>query len=149
MPQQSDINLVHTITLVMGDWSHDGHSKTYNAYIKSNLDVKQIQKAYEIGSKAIKIDLVEDICADYEDQTLKFKDFKKFIDAGFLKKYDGFNEDELKSIKNKTDLEYIDTDLYLELYLFTVFCGSDKFKYEILENPDDTNIDIGGYGLFS
>lgn len=140
--------LEHTITLVLGDWSKDGHNISHNEYIKSNFSIEEIEKAYKIGAVRLNVDLTEDIAAGYDENSLPFEELKKFIDAGFLEKYDGFSKDDLKSIKNKTDIEYLDSDLFIELYLFTILCGNDKFKYKILNASENTSINIGGYGLF-
>lgn len=139
--------LGHIITLVIGDWSHDGHSKTDTISIKSNISIKEVENAYNFGKKVIKIDLVEDVCRGYEENFIEFKDFQKFIDAGFLETGFELNKNDLKSIKNKKTIEYVDSDLFVALYLFTVSCGNDKFKYEIIEN-NESQINIGGYGLY-
>ena len=139
-------NLVYTITLVLGDWSHDGHSISHNEYIKSNIPPEQVENAYEIGKKVIGVDLVENVAAEYEDGSLRFEDFKKFIDIGFLNFGFELNEDDLKNLEKEEDIEYMGTDLFVALYLFTVHIGNDKFKYEISEEVNSIN--IGGYGLF-
>jgi hypothetical protein len=140
-------DLIHTITLVLGDPYHDGHNISHNEYIKSNLTIKEIQGAYKKGVKKIGVDLSEDICAGSEENSLEFQYFKKFIDAGFLKFGFELNKDDLKSIKNEKDIEYLDSDMFVALYLFTVFIGNGEFKYELIEN-EESNIDIGAYGLF-
>ena len=139
--------LYHIITLVLGDWSHDGHCVSHNEYIKSNLSAKEINIAYTVGKKVIKIDLIEDVCRGYDENFISFEDLKKFIDAGFLETKFKFNKNDLKSIKNQETIEYIDSGLFVALYLFTVSCGNDKFKYEIVED-NENNINIGGYGIF-
>jgi hypothetical protein len=140
-------DLPYTITLVAGDWSHDGHSISHNEWIKSNLTSKEIQKAYKDGVEKIGVDLSEDICAEYGEESLEFQYFKKFIDAGFLKFGFELNKNDLKSIEKEEDIEYLDSDFFVALYLFTVFVGNGEFKYEMVEN-EENNIDIGAYGLF-
>lgn len=144
-------DLVYIINLTLGDWSHDGHNITVTEVIKSNLSIDEIASAYKKGSKKLKVNLTKDICAGYEENTISFVDFKKFIDAGFLKKIDentdfSFSEEEINSIKKEQDIEYVGTELFTELYLFTVYVGNELFQYSMAEN-ETNNINIGGYGL--
>ena len=135
--------LNNTITLVVGDSSHDGHKATINVIIKTNFIKSKIISAYKLGVKTLGIDLSEDVCSDYEDRTLKFSVFKKFLDAGFDTV--NLNDHDLESIKLEKDIEYFDSDFFAELYLFTVYIGSKDFEYKITEATNE--IDIGGYGL--
>lgn len=137
------VELNNTITLVVGDYSHDGHGITANVIVQSNFSQLEITTAYELGVKILGIDLCENVCSEYEDQTIKFSDFKKFLDAGYSTV--NLNKDDLKSIKLEKDIEYVDDDLFAELYLFTVYIGNKNFEYNI--TVETNNINIGGYGL--
>ena len=51
--------LKHTIRVVMGDPSGDGHGRTSSDLIESSLNRSEIQDAYRAGSKILGFDLVE------------------------------------------------------------------------------------------
>lgn len=129
---------MNTINLVLGDWSHDGHGKSETVTIETNLTVKQIANAYKKGSKKIGFDLTEEVASEYEDSSLPIDVVDSLNDAGFdVEKEVGMYNDELDSL---------DTDNFVKIYLFIVGVGAPSFKYKIVHNVD---INIGGYGLFS
>jgi hypothetical protein len=141
------------INLVLGDWSHDGHSQTEIITISSTLSKPEIEAAYKKGAKRVGVDVVKDVAADYEDGGLLVEDWKRFEKAG-MKLEDLF--------ANQVDLEYTQEELenadpigfpiyhdeFVRLYCFLVSKGNDGFQYQIEEDANP-NINIGGYGLFS
>lgn len=130
----------NNITLQLGDWSHDGHGLTATYSITSSLSIKEINKAYKKGVKKIGVDLGEDICRDYEENFISMQYLHSFIEAGYTSNY--FN------ISNSIDGGSVLTqEEYLQLYLFTVKIGNNKFEYTLV-NDKETIIQIGGYGLF-
>lgn len=129
------------VTLVVGDWSHDGHGKTTNVMIKSNLTAKQIDEAYDLGKAVVGIDLYNDICSDYQDIDIPADVYAKYIAAG----YPAEKNDETGEPYGVNDLDSRDT--YVSLYLYTVKLGNVAFEYT--EIPTYKNqVNIGGYGLF-
>lgn len=42
---------MHTIILVVGDWSYDGHNQIDKFVIESNLSSQEIESAYKKGVK--------------------------------------------------------------------------------------------------
>lgn len=135
----------HIISLVLGDWSGDGHSKTDIVNISSNLSKKEIEKAYSLGTKKIGFDLINDVCADYEDNNLSAEHWE------ILKKF-GYKEDNIPGdpVDEKDDHAgiLVWSDGFVDLYLFIVKLGNDTFQGKILEEKDNPTIRIGGYGLF-
>lgn len=140
--------LVNSINLIVGDWSHDGHSMTDTIAIKSNLTKEEIKNAYKQGVKTIGIDLSKDICTEYDVCSISKEQFDKFISLGFvpswMKKY---KPERLAKEFSKIDLDFIG-EFFVEMYLFTVKLGNSDFEYEI-EDECENEINIGGYGLFS
>lgn len=135
-------NALYCVTLVVGDWSRDGHEKTDTISIESNLSPKDIEKAYKKGTKKIGVDLSKTIVADYECNVMSSADVAKFVAAGFdlqefLGAYYEINED--------GSLE-LGVDEFVDLYLFVVKTGNADFISKRIEPY--SNINIGGYGLY-
>ncbi len=126
------------IRLVVGDYSGDGHNKSESFYINSSLSKKNMQEAYINGAKKLGVDLVNDICTNYEDSRLPPEAKKIFMDAGFEDKYDYELDDEESMAYNHQ---------WFDLYLFTVWYGNNDFEY-LMENQNAETIIVGGYGLF-
>ena len=130
--------LTHSIRLVTGDWSSDGHGKTSNLNIKSNLSLAQIEKAYKAGTKILGTDIIENVCRDYEDNNISCEFYNKMIELGF----DGeVGEDE--NLTKDISVWHDDWPYYV---LFVVKLGNKDFKYS--ENTKGDSWNIGGYGLF-
>lgn len=115
-------------TLVLGDWSGDGHSMTTRYVIRSTLTVEGIKAAYLKGAAIIGVDVSQEVAGD--DESIDEVSAALFTEAGM-----------------EIDPGHLRLENFLELYLFTVKVGEPTFTYEIV--PDTTtHINIGGYGLF-
>lgn len=130
------------ITLVVGDWSGDGHSQTDKTVIESNLNSQEIGLAYNKAAKLIGFDFIEQVASDYQDNRLLK------IDAEKIQKY--IKLDNLETPYDEDEDEddgtyYIDQDTYISIYLNYVKLGNPDFEFKII-NIDE--IEIGGYGLF-
>lgn len=145
-------NLPHTTTLVLGDWSDDGHGKTDIVMLASNLDSEEIAEAYEKASKKLGFNFINDVAADYEDNELPTDYLKKLVEYGLSLKqvfeYEYDIERAEKALENE-DSEGVPLwpDSYTQIFLFIVKLGNPEFEFKILEDDTD-RIDIGGYGLF-
>lgn len=131
------------ITLVLGDWSDDGHGKTDTINIKSNLDKKDMEKAYEAGTKKLGFDFCGYVAEDYEDNKLDDEKWNKLKELGYQNEA---LEDEAEKY-NDGEIS-LWTDSYTDIYLFIVKLGNDKFEFEYLVGEQNPQIRIGGYGLF-
>lgn len=132
-------NLNNIISLVLGDWSHDGHSKADTVVIKSNFTVKEIEKAYKKATKKLGFDLINDVAADYEDNKLSKDKMKILLDNGF--KYELEESD--------SENHYLWIDSFTDIYLFIVKMGDESFEHIVLEGDLKPTIHIGGYGLYT
>jgi hypothetical protein len=119
------------LSLLMGDPSGDGHGQTGTLLLLSNLSAKEVEKAYKKGAKKLGIDVRKDVAAQFEDRTISASDLQKFKDAGMA--WEG-------------DADFLWTDSYAKLFLFTVKVGDPTFEYQEVK---DATVEIGGYGLFS
>lgn len=139
-------------TLVMGDWSDDGHGKTDLTIINSNLAREQILKAYKKASKKLGFDLTKDICADYCDSHIPVDCLKALVQNGldldkvFDTDYDVKEARQAMEGENSEDVA-LWPHSFIEIFLFIVKLGNQDFEYEIVES-DAATINIGGYGLF-
>lgn len=127
------------VELQMGDPSGDGHNIRESIHIISNLDSKELEKAYKKGAKAIKYDPINKLCCDYEDSMISSEIIQKLSDAGYDFKDWELNEDDEDDIN-------LDQDAFAHIILFVIKVGNPDFEFKL------TRIDkfeIGGYGLFS
>ncbi len=133
--------LTNTISLVLGDWSHDGHGHTDTVVILSNLTNKQIESAYKKGTKKVGFDFIKDVASDYEDSKISEEQLNKLISLG-LKGWDKVGDE------SDEDALYLYTEAYADIYLFIVKLGNEEFEYKILEGELNPEIHIGGYGMY-
>lgn len=127
---------MYLIKLVVGDWSGDGHEKTQNYYIYSNLSKKDIDESLKLAKNKLTFD-VRNIASDYEERGMSAKQAAKLTEYNF--KFDDDN------IENDGSV-YLTPEIFVDIYLFSIKLGNDNFEYTLLK-PDFT-INIGGYGLF-
>lgn len=144
----------NVISLVLGDWSGDGHSKTDTIVIMSSLNKKDVEKAYKNGTKKLGFDFINEVCEEYEDRLLPKDKLELLMKSGFKASDFGYKSKyELKELKDALEDEcspglglWIDT--FPKIYLFIVKLGNEDFKYRILEGAENPSINIGGYGLY-
>lgn len=121
---------MHIIALVIGDWSHDGHSKVKEIHCESNLDTIELHKAYREGVKLIGFEFSAKVCIDYEDNSIS----EQVINL--LNSFGGnFNP----------DLSYLEHEEYADMWIFIAKLGNPDLKVNIINKK---KINIGGYGLF-
>lgn len=129
----------HNITIVVGDWSRDGHGMTETFSISSSLDRMKISEAYKKGVTKLGFSISE-CCQNYEDPYLDDTNVKLLEAAGFdLTSLDAFDPE------SEETLFSLLPDDFNNIYLFTVKLGDPSFEWEII---DSNRINIGGYGLF-
>ena len=129
------------ITIVVGDWSGDGHSQSDTYVVESNLDKPSIERAYRIATRQLGFDLIKDVCEAYEENKIAEEVYEKLVENGI--NIDGLaKEDEL-------DCDYygMTPDIWLKLYLDVVKLGNPELQYSIL-NDHNEELHIGGYGLY-
>lgn len=134
----------HIITLVLGDWSHDGHNQSETVNIRTNLNKKEMEKAYRAGTEKLGFDFCAEVAEDYEDNSVPSEYWELLKQAGY--KNEGLEKEAVKFNDGEISLW---TDSFIDIYLFIVKLGNDKFESERLLDKDNPQIKIGGYGLFS
>lgn len=122
-------------TLVVGDSSGDGHEKTENFPITSNFRETQILDAYSLGVDIIKFDIMNNN-EEYQNSRISIEDADKLKSFNFV----------FSDLCEEEDYFLIDSNTFVEIFIFTVSIGDSSFEYEYLPY---NNIDIGGYGLFN
>ena len=165
---------MHTINLVLGDWSHDGHGITDTVTIKCSHTSEQIKEAYNQAVKNLGFpDLVEDACEEYEDSYLRLAFAQKLVRAVQKQEHvfpqlviakmielivscveSDFVADIAEEVSswgaiNLEDIEdleiYVDSERFAHMYMMIASFGDPTIRWENTENID---INIGGYGLF-
>lgn len=160
----------NTFQLVLGDWSNDGHGMTENYELLTDASKENIEAAYVVGSTRLDINM-NNIAANYQDPYMKGSDLIKLINAGYdptLSESDWGStlldeltdtlelEEELtrdlliKNLNKFGNNEEIPLSCedFAEIFMFIVCIGDPLIKYVLKFNNANTNIYIGGYGLF-
>ena len=140
--------LTNIISLVMGDWSHDGHSKSDTYNVSSNLDKRAMKIAYKKASKKLGFDLTEDVAQDYEDHYLVKNKLDILVKHGLETKKLNLDYDLKRKNFEEDDPISLYHDDFLKIYLFIVRLGDPEFRYELLDDDVSPTIHIGGYGLY-
>lgn len=157
---------MYTISLIMGDWSHDGHNQTDTVVVHSNLDARGIQHAYDAGIEKLRKvaatvdgaydgDINQDLrnlCYDYEDSVFPAK-LRNFLVACDILQVD--EESEAFGSNYSVDWEYdpnadgtLDSDSFADLYIAIARSGDALLTIERVPHTQNMYINIGGYGLF-
>lgn len=124
----------HSINLVVGDASGDGHNIRETILVSSSLDKKRLEKAYEKGAKIACVDLQNDVCSEYEDSAITNDVCEKLKLVGIDVDHEEGDEVE------------IDADFFAELYMRIAKLGDPELEYDF-PSVNIAEIDIGGYGL--
>src|SRR5688572_21393986 len=130
----------HKITVVVGDWSQDGHNLTESFTVESNLSKEEVEKAYKKGTKALKVSIA-DLCNDYSDNAIPKLTYNKFVSLKPSIEELGWKCEE----DDKDGIRRIGPDEFAEMYFVTVKAGNKNFKWTYVKSG---HIHIGGYGLF-
>lgn len=119
----------------MGDPSDDGHGKTDDFIIETNLTRQELQSAYQNGSEMVGWDFVSCVAEGYEDNLFPLVKYERLQEFGNEIAYDRYEND-----------VYVDRDTFARTYLFIAKLGNPELVWKSI--PDTVSIDIGGYGLF-
>lgn len=134
--------LPHTVDLVVGDWSQDGHCKTTTVTILSTHSRRALDEAYKLGVRVTGVDLTADVAQEYEDNIIPAAALEKLEAHGLDRKkvFDdgGYGDDE-----NRYDLW---PDSFVDIWLFIAKVGDPDLRYRRTQKP--AAIRIGGYGLY-
>ncbi len=151
--------------LVLGDWSGDGHGKSEEVLLQSNVNVKTIQQAYKDSCKLTGVSFHHNedytglnrnwkerdeyqIATEYERSGIPAKALTELIKHGFQeafldnKKYDfdGWKND----LKVGEDIEY-DSDTFTEIWIWFVKLSLPENTILEKVNVNDETPYINGY----
>ena len=144
---------INLVTLVLGDWSNDGHNQSSDIIFSTNSTKEEIMAAYMAGAKKAGVGFheakgIEAIFKDYEENSLYASAAEKLIAAGF-------NFDELEDNHEDNGAYWCCQDDAITIFKFLVGLSDKKIKLEEYEIPKlngwwdpKYNFSIG-YGLFS
>jgi hypothetical protein len=134
-------DLKYVVNLILGDSGGDGHCKKSMTSIMSNCDKQEIKLAYKKGTELVGFDFTAQVCSDFGDNKISIEYYNKLVELGLPNESYHNDSDEIE----EEDSISLWLDNFTEIYLFIVKLGNPDFDYEFLQNSD---IDIGGYGLF-
>lgn len=124
---------------------HPYYDESYDEiYIEANLTKEKIAKAYKLGVKITKFDLVKLFDDGYrgnyiDDDEIKILEKFKFNPKWFRNKKTWQNKEWRKNCA------YLEIDQYFDIYLFIVKSGNPEFEYNIIKFSP---IHIGGTDLY-
>lgn len=153
MSKKKDKSLTHIVNLVVGDWSHDGHSITETVTVATNVSRVQLYKAYKTGAAKVGLDLEEEVAADFEDNLVQIEQWRKLEAAG-LTLESVFNSKTCYELKNARQALaaglpfHVYVEDYARIWLFIAQLGNPDVQYKV-KPVDIATINIGGYGLLS
>lgn len=135
----------HIIALTVGDWSDDGHGKTATHIYETNLPRSELNKAFDAGTEKVGFNL-ENVCEDYEDNTLLRADYDLLVDAGITWTDQEYRPEQWDREDPNSDFT-LWHDSFALLWMKIAQLGNPELVFK--EVKDNTaNIEIGGYGLF-
>jgi hypothetical protein len=127
----------HTIQLVVGDPSGDGHERTSSLNIVCNLSSIELNKAYKAGTKLVGYDFSVKVACDYEDSSISKQKLEKLFQLGYAPGFE-FEEDGKGGYS-------LCTEDFFRIFLFICKLGYPNLKWK--KCPRQDTIFIGGYGL--
>jgi hypothetical protein len=141
--------------LILGDWSGDGHGITEVVMMHTNGTLQAVREAYFKAIKKTGID-IGTICQEYEDGSIKEKDWKKLQELG----YKGFNEVDEDYIDDATGDIGLEPDQWVDMFKWFVKQGDPKVTLSTKADKVDMfhwygndkkgrHLRFFGYGLFS
>lgn len=141
--------LKYSYSIIIGDYSGDGHDKKDTVTVKTNHNKDEILKAYAKAVKKLGFALSgnkDTILQDYEDGSINNEKYLQLIEAGINfddKNLYEFNKDE------DDDAEVVPTSKGVA-DLFMQICKTQlkTLKYKIVEEEENLICGIG-YGLFN
>lgn len=132
------------LTLVIGDWSGDGHNATSTIVCESNLTGAEVMQAYLTAVGIVGFDLSAEVACDYGNRILSADKAERLLELG----YDKLHDDQFLDYAERADdgswTLYSD-ESYLDIYLFFVKLGNGEAQITPI---DVDQVAIGGYGLF-
>lgn len=128
------MNNMHTVNLVMGDWSADGHGMTETITIKCNVSRDELVEAYKVGSLTCGVDLKAEVACDYDDSSFPVDIIEKLEACGFNS----------EGLVEEGDA-FIEPELYWNVWMFIAKLGNPAIEFDEVAGQD---IKIGGYGMF-
>ena len=139
---------MYQIRLTIGDWSDDGHGRTADFIVNSNLPVEEVREAHFKIQETTGVD-IESICSVYEEDEIDEESVEILKDMGFQSSNcTGMGD----GITNPAEMA--------RLWVFLLQKAEPNLKLEI-QNDDIPNlhfygldekgrhISSVGYGLFS
>lgn len=136
----------NTVKLVLGDWSHDGHGMSEVKSINCTHTLKELEKAYKLGTSKIGFDFSKYVAIDYRANILDANLVKRLRDHGLKMEFE-FGEKELFGQEKEFGFVFLGKDDFCRIYLFICQLGNPKIEYIEVESDED-ELYIGGYGLF-
>jgi hypothetical protein len=153
LTQTKSGNMSDTFNIVVGDWSHDGHSHTDTQLISTALTYSDVENAWGDVNQKLHNTYgfnLHDVCDTYEDNLLTKEQSDAFISMGINIAEFCESSDEYVYDDDNTDAEFaLDSDSFVELILRLLNQHSPLLALERSNYTRRKELHVGGYGLFS
>ncbi len=142
----ANADLTHIFTITTGDRWDDGHGKYDTQAFKCSHSHDDVRKLYGMSCKLHSIDLTR-YCSDYEDSSFPEDFINRLYEIfGAYPEVIGFLDNAFRQDDGSIDGEYVDQDLYVDLYFWIAKLVDGTLAWKKTEALPD--IDIGGYGFY-
>jgi hypothetical protein len=149
-------------TLILGDWSQDGHSLTEEFQIDHNLaSSDDLQKAYQTGTDLLDINFQDEVASRFEDHFISEELLEMFVENKILNALPNgqwvvanspMNHDPIEAVEVdqvfKETKYTIGTEAYLALWMAIAQWGDPSLVWSKVPIRRIDQLTIGGYGLF-
>lgn len=131
---------MHRVKIVTGDPSCDGHGQHDTIEFMCNKSGIEISEMYALSVKLTNCDITNQ-CTGYGDSSLT-SEYLKLAKATL-----GHFPEAKEILEESERCNYIDSDGFALLYLYTAKQVAPDLEFEVAPNDYSDEIEIGGYGL--
>lgn len=129
----------YAVSLVVGDWSNDGHGRVHTMNVVSNQTAQQLQRCFASGSDKVGFNLTKEIACEYEDCRISRDKIDTLLKLGMSP------EDLDEVLPEDNEAVFLGPEGFARIWIFVAKLGdSDLTCHEVATD----RAYIGGYGLF-
>lgn len=131
---------MNSYSLIVGDWSHDGHGQTETYFIDTDASLHDISEAYDAGVTIFGVNIMHEF-ENYEQCEIT-EELYTAIQTHLPKLASDWC---LEGEYTAETVEGMHPDAYVDLYLAIVKLGNPNIS---ISRAFPKSLSIGGYGLF-
>lgn len=124
-------------SIILGDWSGDGHRIKDPYYIKTDNSMNELLKAYNNSVNKTGVDFLETVCAEYQDTEVSKDVITKM----------GLDVKNYKLDEVEDDVYEMTSEVYIQMLSDFIHLHNPNISFEFI-NHDIPMVFSGGYGLY-